>query len=175
MIRKNKLYVKPRKAYEKARIEEENILIKKYGLKNKREIWKTLAKVTYFRHQAKALARKSNEEQEVFLGKLRELGLNTQILADVLALKVENLLNRRLQTIIVTKQFAQTPKQARQLVAHKKVLVDGKAINKPSYIVPVKFESTIKVKSPPVRQPAVESPKEETQELQSEEVKEETA
>ena len=57
MIRKKKKYEKPRKMYETSRIEEENELVKKYGLKNKREIWKTISKVRYYRHRAMDLAR----------------------------------------------------------------------------------------------------------------------
>ena len=34
------MFARPKKAYEKTRITEENVLVEKYGLKNKREIWK---------------------------------------------------------------------------------------------------------------------------------------
>ena len=44
-LRKKKNYKKPRKLYDKVRIEDENILVNKYGLKNKREIWKAEAAV----------------------------------------------------------------------------------------------------------------------------------
>lgn len=146
MLRKKKNYVKPRQIYQAGRIKEENVLVKKYGLKNKREIWKTLAKVNYFRHRAKALARSSNEEQEVFFGKLRAIGLKVDNTADALDLKVEDLLERRLQTIIAKKKLAHSSQHARQLVVHKKVLVNGKVMNAPSYLVPIKDEGSISVK-----------------------------
>ena len=37
--RKRKLFSRPKKLFDRARMDEENILIKRYGLKNKREIW----------------------------------------------------------------------------------------------------------------------------------------
>jgi len=146
MIRKKKSYLKPRKAFEKSRIGEENALVKKYGLKNKREIWKTLAKVNYFRNRAKTLARLSIEEQEVLFNKLNAIGLKTESIADVLGLKVEDLLDRRLQTVVHKKKLANTSNQARQMVVHKKVLVVGRVVNSPSYIVPVKEENLITAK-----------------------------
>ncbi len=48
MIRKKNLYLRPQKPFESQRIKEENELVKKYGLKNKKEIWKTIAKVNYY-------------------------------------------------------------------------------------------------------------------------------
>ncbi len=153
MLRKKKLFVRPKKAFESVRIKEENIILKKYGLKTKREIWKSLARVNYFRRRAKDLARSSREDQEVFLSKLKALGLNTNSLADVLNLKVENLLERKLATVLVRKKLASTPKQARQFIVHKKVIVGGNVINIPNYIVPLNLEHTIVVKksSEPVK------------------------
>jgi len=143
MIRKKKIYVRPKKAFQKTRIEEENNLLKLYGLKNKREVWKSIAKITYFRTRAMALAKQSREEQNVFLGKLRALGFKTNSLADVLALQIEDLLKRRLPTIVATKGLANSVKQARQMVVHKKIRINGNAVNIPSYIVPVAQESQI--------------------------------
>lgn len=147
MIKKKKLYARPKKLYQTQRIKDENELVKIYGLKNKREIWKTLAKVNYFRSRAKNLAKQSEEDQNVFLGKLKSIGLNVGSLADVLSLRVEDLLDRRLPTVISKKKIANTVKHARQLVVHKKILVDGRIINAPSYLVPVEFESSIVIKN----------------------------
>ena len=150
MIRKRKKYSRPIKPFEKARIEEEDILLKNYALKSKREVWKALAKINYFRKRAMALVKSSKEEQEIFFRKLRDLGFNVKSIGDALDLKLEDLLERRLSTIVANKGIANTVKQARQMVVHKKILVGDKVINAPSYIVPVAFESkiTIKQKSP---------------------------
>lgn len=150
MIRKGNRFVRPKKPYELARIKEENVILGKYGLKTKREIWKMQAKVDYFRKRAKALAKASLEEQEVLFEKLRALGLDVKNTADVLALKIDDILNRRLQTVVFNKKMATTPKHARQMIIHKKVMIDGKVNNTPSYIVPLNEENklTLRVNAP---------------------------
>lgn len=146
MIRKHKTYVRPKKAYEKSRMEEENKIAEKYGLKNKREIWKTIAKVSYFRRRAKALAKSSNEEQEVLFSKLQDLGLKVNSIADVLALNVEDLLNRRIQTVLLHKKLANTIRHARQMIVHRKVTINGNTVTTPSYLVSVEDEKTLSLK-----------------------------
>ena len=54
---------------------------------------------------------------------------------DVLSLTVEDLLKRRLQTIVFEKGFAKTIYQARQFIVHGHIQVLGKKIDAPSYIV----------------------------------------
>lgn len=146
MKRKKNLYSKPRKPFEKERIKEENILKKEYGLKNKREIWKTIAKVNYFRKRAMALAKEDPKIQQEYFKKLRSIGLKINSIADVLDLKVKNLLERRLPTLVARKGLAYSVKHARQMVVHKKILIDGRVINSPSYIVPVSLENKISLK-----------------------------
>jgi small subunit ribosomal protein S4 len=168
MIRKGKLYNKPKKSFEAGRIKEENVLVAKYGLKNKREIWKTLAKINYFRQRAKALARAPPEEQSVLLGKLNEMGLKVSSTADILDLKVENLLDRRLPTIVLKKKLADTIKQARQLVVHKKIDINDRVVNSPSYTVLVSEENSISL-----RQNSKKVKKEESKETEKQENSEE--
>ncbi len=147
MIRKKKLYARPTKPFEKSRIEEENVLVKKYGLKNKREVWKALAKVNYFRKRAMALAKVSIEEQEVFFNKLRNIGLKVNSMTDALAINIEDLLKRRLPSIIVEKKLTNSIKQARQFVVHKHIIVGDKIVNSPSYIVSISEENKINMKN----------------------------
>ena len=71
--RKRKRYSRPRKIYDKIRIEEENVLVKKYGLKNKREIWKAGAAIEKIRRQAKLLLTKTEQEQKKFIDKLNKM------------------------------------------------------------------------------------------------------
>ena len=175
MIRKKKLFSRPKKAFQKTRIEEENVLLKSYGLKNKREVWKSLAKINYYRTRAKALTKSAPEEQEVFLGKLRALGLKTNTLSDVLALQIEDLLKRRLPTVVAAKKLAHTVQQARQMVVHRKILISGNVVTIPGYIVSLaeedKITSTQKLVTP---KPAEKSEKvEESESIESSEVVEE--
>ena len=70
-----KKYKKPKVKHEKDRIFEEKKILQKYGLKNKKEIWKAESKVSRIRNQAKRLLTASEEEQKKFLERLSEQGL----------------------------------------------------------------------------------------------------
>lgn len=145
MKREHKKYSKPRKAFDKVRIEEENELVKKYGLKNKREIWKAEAHVDNIRRQVKKLITSSPEEQEKLFEKLRNLGFKVKNTSDALALTKENWLKRRLQSLLIEKKIARTPKQARQLISHKHIAIEKNIINIPSYPVPIDKEDKIEL------------------------------
>ena len=146
MKRKHKSYSRPKKPYDKKRIEEESVIVDKFGLKNKREIWKAEARVNVIRQKAKALISASEEEKEAFFKRLKKIGLNVHSIADVLSLTKEDYMNRRLQTILLNKGLVTTIKSARQLITHKKVLVNGTVLNSPSYIVPIELEKSISLK-----------------------------
>lgn len=146
MKRKHKSYSRPKKPYDKARIEEEAQIKKEFGLKNKKEIWKAEAKIKSIRERAKSLIKESPEKQKKLFERLAIIGINISSLADVLSLEKRDILNRRLQTIVFRKKLVPTIKTARQMITHKKVLVGGKAINIPSYIVSAKLEDKISLK-----------------------------
>ncbi|MBI2043134.1 30S ribosomal protein S4 [Candidatus Pacearchaeota archaeon] len=146
MKRKHKKYSKPKRPFDKPRIIEEEKIKKEFGLKNKKEIWKTESKVKTIRRKAKNMISSNVEEQKKLFERLRKIGLNVNSIADALSLGKEDYLKRRLQTVIVTKKIARTPKHARQLIVHKKILIGGRVINSPSYIVPVELENKISIK-----------------------------
>lgn len=147
MKRKHKIYSRPKRPFDKVRIEEEGEIIKEFGLKNKREIWKAEAKIKSIREKAKKLISAKTEEQEILFNKLKKIGLNVSSIPSVLSLDKKDYLKRRLQTIVVIKKIASTPKQARQLIVHKKILVNEKVVSIPSYIVPVDLENKITLKN----------------------------
>jgi len=146
MKRKHKSYSRPKKPFDKKRIEEEAELKKEFGLKNKKEIWKAEAKVSLMRKKAKSLISSDDKEQKSLLEKLNKIGLKVNSISDVLGLDKTNYLNRRLQTVLLKKGIANTPRHARQLIAHKKVLVDGKVVSIPSYIISEDLENKISLK-----------------------------
>src|SRR5690606_16790689 len=146
MKRKHKKYSRPKRPFDKARIEEEAGIKKKYGLKNKREIWKADAKVKVMRRKAKNLIKASPEEQRTLFLRLQKIGLKVSSIAEVLGLDKTDYLDRRLQTIVFKKGIAPTIKTSRQMIAHKKVLVNGGVVDSPSYIVPVELENKIELK-----------------------------
>lgn len=143
--RKHKIYARPRRLFDKARIEEENSLIKKYGLKSKREIWKADSAVEKIRKQAKLLLTKTAEEQNKFINKFKKQGFQIKSIADILALNKEDYLKRRLQSVLVEKKLASTAKQARQFIAHKHVAIEGKKVNIPSYLISTEEEDKIEL------------------------------
>lgn len=146
MKRKHKIYSRPKRPFDKARIEEEGGIVEEFGLKNKREIWKAEAKIKSIREKAKKLISAKPEVQEILFNKLNKVGFKVNSISSVLSLDKKDYLRRRLQTVVVQKKLATTPKQARQFIVHKKVLVDGKAVGTPSYIVPVELENKITLK-----------------------------
>jgi len=146
MKRKHKKYSKPKRPFDKTRINEEAEIKKEFGLKNKREIWKAEAKIKTIREKAKKLISTGQEEQQALFDRLKKIGLNVNSIADVLSLDKKDYLKRRLQTVITNKKIAKTPKSARQLITHKKVLVNENIINSPSYIVPTELEGKISLK-----------------------------
>ncbi|MEM2124673.1 MAG: 30S ribosomal protein S4, partial [Methanolinea sp.] len=62
---------------------------------------------------------------------------------DVLSLRVENELERRLQTLVYRKCLARSPKQARQMITHGHIAIAGKRVSIPGYRVTRAEESEI--------------------------------
>lgn len=144
MIRKHKKFRRPKKSFDATRISSENTIVERFGLKNKREIWKAKAKLDFLRNAAKRLVNAQSEDQERFILKLKNQGYNVKNVVDVLGLTEEDILKRRLQTIIYNKKIATTPKGARQLITHGHITINDKKVNIPSYNVNVDEEAKIK-------------------------------
>lgn len=145
MKKQKKKYSRPRKPFDRLRIEEENTLRDKYGLKSKREIWKVDSAIKRIRDRAKRLITLSEGEKKEFVERFRKKGFNVNTITDILALNKEDLLKRRLQTLVFNKGFANTPKQARQFIVHKHVTIGSQKINIPSYQVSSEEEALIKL------------------------------
>jgi small subunit ribosomal protein S4 len=144
--KKRSKFNRPKKRFDRERIDAENVIVRNYGLKNKREIWKAKAKIDKFRQRAKSLIGSEEDEKNKFFGKLNKMGILVKEISDVLGLTEEDYLKRRLQTVVFKKGLANTVKQARQLIVHKYVLVEGRVVNVPSFIVTKELEDKITVK-----------------------------
>ncbi len=140
----HKQYETPKRRFEKGRIENETQIIIDYGLRNKRELWKTQSMLRRYRRAARdllALMSGTTDETIVdrkkseLLGHLFRYGLLGEDagIDDVLALKVENELERRLQTQVYRQGLARSPKQARQFITHGHISVQGRKVTIPSY------------------------------------------
>ncbi len=147
--KQRKKYQTPMHPWQKERIEEEKVMKKEYGLKNKAEIWRIGSKVKHYAQQAKALIAETGEKAEsdrnALVEKLVRLGLlhPGATLDDILTLKTSNLMERRLQTLVFRKGLARSVKQARQFITHNHITVAGKKVTVPSYIVKVDEEGSI--------------------------------
>ena len=138
----SKHYDTPSHPWQKVRIEQEGGLLHQYGLKNKREIWRANTKVREMRRQARKLTAKSSDDQaqkekNLLLAKLNRLGMLEQNagLEDVLRMTPENILERRLQTQVYLQGLSSTVKQARQLIVHGHISIDGAVARVPGILV----------------------------------------
>uniref|UniRef100_A0A7J3ZLX0 Small ribosomal subunit protein uS4 n=1 Tax=Fervidicoccus fontis TaxID=683846 RepID=A0A7J3ZLX0_9CREN len=131
----------PSHPWAKQRLEEELVLIGKYGLRNKRELWIAATLARKYRHRARkilALPKELREKEEKELLRiLYEKGFTSEnaTLDDVLALTAENILERRLQTIVYKKGLARSIYQARQLIVHGHIGIGGRRVTSPGYLV----------------------------------------
>lgn len=136
-----KSYDTPPHPWNAERIKNENKLISKYGLKTKKEIWKAETMVRRYRRDARVLlgmpTEHSDSERKQLLGHLIRLGILAENakLEDVLNLTVEDVLKRRLQTVVHQKGLSRTAKEARIFVIHGHISMDSKKVTSPSYIV----------------------------------------
>jgi small subunit ribosomal protein S4 len=149
--RLRKKYSTPNHPWQKLRIEEEQVLMKDYFTKNKKELWMMASKLKNFKNRVKSLVPKHDAQAELekkqLMERIESLGLikTGAKLEDVLGLTIKELMERRLQTVVFRKGFAKTIKNARQLVTHGHVYIDNKLISSPSYLVSVKEEQLVKI------------------------------
>ncbi len=148
--KRRKQYTTPIHPWQKGRIDEEKVLSKEYGLKNKREIWKLASKTRDFARQAKKLIANTTEQGELEKKQLMSRLVSLHILPpdanldDVLGLETKDLMERRLQTIVVKKGLAKSMKEARQLIVHGHIMIGSSKITVPSYLVKKDEETSIK-------------------------------
>ncbi len=142
-------YTTPSHPWQKERLDEEGRIRKIYATGNKAEIWKMNSKLKSFLNTAKRVsyAKTPQEkiEREQMQSRMIKLGLlkEGQNLDDILSLKIDSIMDRRLQTLVFKKELALTAKQARQMITHKHIKVGDKIITSPSYIVRADEESLI--------------------------------
>ena len=146
-----KKYKTPFHPWEKERIDAEKVMMRDFGLVNKKEIWKAHTILRNFKVQAKRCAAARTEqlqrEKLQLLQKLQKLNLLTAkgSLDDVLGMTTEDILKRRLQTFVFEKKLGNTIKQARQFIIHGHVTINGKKVTVPSYLLTKEEEAKIAV------------------------------
>lgn len=141
-------YQTPNHPWQLGRLEQEKPLMKIYGLTTKKELWKVNSKLSGFKDNAKKLvARKDSQaikEKQQLFEKLKTFNLIAEDSLDqVLGLGLEQLLDRRLQTLVFKNGLSRSVKQARQMITHGHIMVGGKRMTAPGYLVKVADEANI--------------------------------
>jgi small subunit ribosomal protein S4 len=147
-----KKYATPLHPWKEERIKTERELIKKYGLKNHKEVWKAKTFLGRYRQQARELLAKMGtkdpqitKESDQLLFHLTRIGIlaESSSLDDVLALETESILSRRLQTLVYLKGLSTTPKHSRQIINHGHISIKNRKVTVPGYIVTKSEETEI--------------------------------
>ncbi len=142
----HKSYQTPKRPWEKSRIENETRLVIEYGLRNKREVWKAQELLRKYRKGARELLALGSSAANAELYETKKAELITSLqrngllgpeadVDDVLSLKTQAQLERRLQSLVYRKGLARSAKQARQLITHGHIAIGGRRISIPGYRV----------------------------------------
>ncbi len=139
-----KHYESPKKPWEKSRLEEERKIVTEYGIRRKKEIRRLETIIRDLRRRARNLiATKNEKETKLLIEKVIKLGILAKAdpaLEDILGIELKDILERRLQTLVVKKGLANTIKQARQFITHGHITLAGQKIISPNYIATVEDE-----------------------------------
>jgi len=144
-----RVWQKPKRPLNYDLIMDELKTLGTFGLKTKRELWKTQTELSRVRLQARSLLALRQDERErkepILMQSLSKIGLVNEdsTLDDVLNLQVTDLLSRRLQTIAQKKLYFKTPYQARQAIVHGHIMIGDGVVTIPSYIVKTEEEAKI--------------------------------
>jgi len=139
--KQRKKYATPRFPWRTDILQSELKLQGQYGLRNKRELWRHKTEISRFREIARSLLGMPAEQRErmekQLLERLNRLGIlpETAVLDDVLDLTIEDILERRLQSMVFSKGLTKSIFQARQLITHGHIAIEGKRVPTPSYLV----------------------------------------
>ena len=152
--KKRKSYDTPKHPWQAARMATEVELLKKYGLRNKKELWKAVSILRRYRGDARRILAESAEtelaghlktESDQILERLRRFSIlsSDANIDDILALQTETILERRLQTQVYRLGLARTPKQARQFITHGHIAIDGQKVTIPGMLISHSEEMSI--------------------------------
>merc|ERR1719145_150095 len=139
-----KTFRKPKRPFEKERLDGEMKIIGEYGLKNKREVWRSqyaLAKIRSAARTLLTLDEKSEQRMfqgEALLRRMIRLGLlleNERKLDYVLGLTAAKIMERRLQTQVFKLGLAKSVHHARCLIRQRHIRVGKQICDIPSFLV----------------------------------------
>ena len=144
-----RIWKKPKRPLNYDLIMDELKTLGTFGLKTKRELWKTQTELSRIRFQARSILALRQEirdrKEPILIQSLSKIGLvdKNSTLDDVLNLQVNDLLSRRLQTIAQKKLYFKTSYQVRQAIIHGHIMIGDNVVTIPSYIVKTEEEAKI--------------------------------
>jgi small subunit ribosomal protein S4 len=142
-----KKYEKPTLMWDKQRIESEHKLKERYGLRNLKEVWQAASELRRIRRNVREVlsGRAGEEVGKEIIARLAKYNVvsASATLDDLLVIDLDAMLNRRLQSVVVTKGMARSMRQARQLITHGFISVNSKRVTTPGYMVSLNEESRI--------------------------------
>jgi small subunit ribosomal protein S4 len=140
---------RPLRPFDRVRLEYEAGLEKEYGFRKKKEIWNLENYFKNLKRRARNIqATHDQNDEKILKAKLLRYGFakGEFTLDDILNMRLEDVCERRLQTILLRKGMATTASQARQFVTHRRVLIGDMIVDQPNYLVDVEQEKKIKLK-----------------------------
>jgi len=135
----------PTHPWRQARIDEEHALKEKYGLKKTggmREIWRERTSLRRYRNQAMKLIGRVDtseghfaKEKEQLISSLTRKGLLPEgaSVGDVLQIDIDQMLSRRLQSVVYRRGLAPTMRSSRQLIMHGHISIGEQKMTVPGY------------------------------------------
>ncbi|KAK9838379.1 hypothetical protein WJX81_008176 [Elliptochloris bilobata] len=147
-----KTFKKPRRPFEKERLDNELKLVGEFGLRNKRELWRVQMALSKIRQAARTLLTLDDKEVkrlfegEALLRRMYKYGLleeGQNKLDYVLALTPQDFLERRLQTLVFKLGLAKSIHHARVLIRQRHIRVGKQIVNVPSFLVRVDSQKHI--------------------------------
>merc|ERR1719440_2258927 len=111
-----KTFKKPRRPFEKERLDSEMKLVGEYGLRGKREIWRVQMALSKIRNSARTLLTlEEDDEKRIF----DETALMNRMKKYGLLEETEDMLERRLQTLVFKLGLAKSIHHARVLIRQR--------------------------------------------------------
>jgi len=123
-----------------------------YGLRNKRELWRVQMALSKIRNAARTLLTLDDDdprrmfEGDALLRRMHRYGLladDQNDLNNVLTLKPQDFLERRLQTLVFKLGLAKSIHHARVLIKQRHIRVGKQLVNVPSFLVRVESQKHI--------------------------------
>jgi small subunit ribosomal protein S9e len=154
-----KTFKKPRRPFEKERLDSEMKIVGEYGLRNKRELWRIQLVLSKLRKTARELLTLPEDDPKrifdanALMRRMYRFGFleESQTKLDyVLALTAQDVLERRLQTLVFKLGLAKSIHHARILIKQRHIRVGKQIVNVPSFLVRVDSQKHIdfSLKSP---------------------------